>query len=68
MENNKDKLMKETLKEELKEYDLSDEEIKDLMKLEGEIAQLMLVSGMTYEQAEEYIADCREEYSSYHYY
>lgn len=53
--------LKETLKEELKEYDLSDEEIEDLMKLEGEIAQLMLDQGITDFQIEDYIMDTKEE-------
>ena len=56
----KDKL-KETFKKELKEYNLSDEEIDDLMRLEGEIAQLMLDQGITDFQIEDYIMNSKEE-------
>lgn len=57
----KDELVKVKLKEELKEYNLSDEEIEDLIKLEGEIAQLMLDKGITDFQIEDYIMDSKEE-------
>lgn len=53
--------LKAKLKEELKEHNLSDEEIEDLMRLEGEIAQLMLDQGITDFQINDYIMTSKEE-------
>ena len=59
----------EKLREELKrKYNLSEEDIENLEKLEAEIAEAMLNLGMTYGQAEEYIESAKEEYFSHHYY